>query len=96
MTFFVEVVNIDCSLVFACGVLHIDVSVVEIGSDGGMYKLLSATRKIDAIGSAVADFRVGNSRINMLKYKPIEGMVVYAAVGHCKHRQVFFALALYI
>ena len=61
-----------------------------------MYESLLAAGEIDAIRGAVADFGVGNSRINMLKYKPVEGMVVYAATGHCESGEIFFALTLYI
>ena len=57
---FAEIVNKDRGGIVFRYRLNTDIGVVEIGSDGGMYKILFSPCAIDAIRSTVADLGIGD------------------------------------
>ena len=54
--------------------------VVEERSDCGVYKLMFASSRIDAVLGTIGNLSICDERVNVLKYQPINGAIVDAAI----------------
>ena len=54
--------------------------VVEERSDCGVNKLMFASSRIDAVLGTIGNLSICDERVNVLKYQPINGAIVDAAI----------------